>query len=119
MSMRDKLLKAASFAVTEERGRVLWCIDQVIVELKGKLNKAILSTVQIEAAKMKLKIAEAVCIELRRAVVSGVRPLNGANKEVRTVDESGVTGQADPAGFSPPSGAGPRPHPDGCPLEEM
>ena len=72
--MRDKLLKAAAFAVTEERGRVLWCIDQVLAELKAKVNTKLLSAVQLHAVELKFKIAEAVAAELRRAIVSGARP---------------------------------------------
>jgi hypothetical protein len=97
MSMRDKLMKAASFAVTEERGRVLWCIEQVLKELKGKLDKKLLTNVQMHAVELKIRIAEAVCMELRRAIVSGVRPSGPATAP-------GVTGQPGPAALPSPSG---------------
>jgi hypothetical protein len=98
--MEAKLRAAATAAAVEsttnERARCLWCIDQVIAELRTKLQGKLLSTVQIEAAKMKLRIAEAVCMELRRAIVSGVRPSLAPAQQ-------GVTGQPGTAGFSPPS----------------
>lgn len=96
MSMRDKLLAAANQAAIEatanERGRCLWCLGQVMSELQTKLNAKLLSSVELEAAKMKLKIANAVCMELRRAIVSGVRPAPAG---------SGETGQTGPADTSP------------------
>lgn len=78
MSLRAKMIavaeKAAAEAVMNERCRCLWCIDQVLIELRKKLDQKLLSTIQLEAAKMKYRIAEAVAVELRRAIVSGVRP---------------------------------------------
>lgn len=96
MSLRDKLMKAATFAVAEERGRVLWCVDQVLIELRAKLNTKLLSSVQLEAIRLKIRIADAVCMELRRAIVSGVRP-PASPKAV----QAGVTGQADVADTFP------------------
>lgn len=81
-SFRDQLIetakRAATEAATNERGRCLWCVDQVIKELKVKLDaKLLASTMEVESRKLKLKIAEAVCVELRRAIVSGARPPGG------------------------------------------
>ena len=94
MGMREKLkaaaMQAAVEAMTTERGRCLWCVDQVIAELKGKLEKKLLSEAQLHIARTKFKIAEAVGIELRRAIVSGARPQGGPG---------GTTGTA---GISPP-----------------
>lgn len=98
MSLQDKLRRVATMAAqeatTNERGRALWCIDEVLRELKGKLSKKLLSTAQVHAAEVKFKIAEAVCMELRRAIVSGARPLSGNADETRA-----VTGQPGTAGL--------------------
>jgi hypothetical protein len=102
MSMRDKLLAAARVAAIEERARCLWCADEVVRELTVKLSKKILtSTAEEQLAKVKLQIAKAVVIELRRAIVSGVRP-------AKPPCEVGETGQTDTAGFSltPPAAGG-------------
>lgn len=102
-SFRDQLIeaarKAAVEATTNERARCLWAADQVIKELEVKVERKIFATtVEIEAAKMKLKIARAVVVELRRAIVSGARP-------------PGVRGEPGPAGISaeadPPEGQAP------------
>lgn len=104
MSMQQKLQAAAGAAaleaMTNERGRALWCLDQVLTELRAKVNQKLLSHVQLEAAKMKLKIAEAVCMELRRAIVSGVRPsravsARGEPAEAAQGGQRGGTGAAD------------------------
>lgn len=92
MSMHDIIMKAASFAVTEERGRVLWCMEQVLKELKSKLDKKLLTEIQVHAVELKIKIAEAVYMELRRAIISGARPASSGG-------DAGITGQAGAAVF--------------------
>lgn len=78
MSLHAKLHAAASAAAAEaaaiERGRCLWCVDQVIKDLKIKLRGKLLTEIELHAANMKIKIADAFCGELRRAIVSGIRP---------------------------------------------
>lgn len=105
MSMEAKLRAAATAAAQEatinERGRVLWCIDSVMAELRAKLGKKLLSPVELQAVSMKLRIAEGVCMELRRAVVSGVRPSGPATGSGQPAP-GGVTGQTGTAGFLPP-----------------
>lgn len=87
MSMRDKLLAAARVAATEERARCLWCADQVLRELEQKLSgKFLLTAMHEQGAKIKLQIARAVVSELRRAIVSGVRPVIG--QEAGAADSS-------------------------------
>jgi hypothetical protein len=63
-----------------ERGRCLWCLDEVIRELETKVGGKLLSEAQLHAAQVKLQIARAVCVELRRAVISGVRPPGGPGR---------------------------------------
>jgi hypothetical protein len=99
VSLRQKLLQAANAAAVEattnERARALWCLDQVLIELRQRVSQKLLSTVQLEAATMKLKIAGAVCMELRRAIVSGVRPPSPPPAtEVAQSATGGVTGQS-------------------------
>ena len=81
MGMREKLMAAAKAAAIEatttERGRCLWCADEVIRSLQLKLRSKLLSEAQLHTAQTKFKIAEAVVRELRRAIVSGVRPRQG------------------------------------------
>lgn len=94
MSMRAKLLAAAQAAATEattnERARCLWCAAEVVRELREKLaKKFLLSAAHEQAAKVKLQIAEAVVMELRRAIISGARPVSATGQE------------AGAAGFSP------------------
>lgn len=106
MSLRDKLLAAGRVAALEERARCLWCAEQVIAELEAKLRGKLLGTAELHASDLKLKIARAVVSELRRAIVSGVRPASSpvgpASSEVAVpASEAGETGQAGATGFSP------------------
>lgn len=66
---------AAQESALNERARCLWCADEVVRELREKISKKfLLSAAHEHAAKAKLQIAEAVVRELRRAIISGVRP---------------------------------------------
>lgn len=81
--MRDKLLEAARIGAQEatatERGRCLWCADEVVRELEAKMAKKILrSATEEQLAKVKVQIARGVVSELRRAIISGVRPAAAA-----------------------------------------
>lgn len=84
MSMRAKLLAAAQAAATEattnERARCLWCTEQVLKELKSKLDRKLLTTIQVHAVELKIRIAEAVSQELRRAIISGARPVSNRSE---------------------------------------
>lgn len=93
MGMREKLLAAAQAAATEattnERARCLWCADEVVRELREKISKKfLLSAAHEHAAKAKLQIAEAVVRELRRAIVSGVRPVSETGQKPDAADLS-------------------------------
>lgn len=102
MSMEAKLRAAATAAAQEaalnERARCLWCLDEIIRELKIGASKKLMSTIELEAAKMKVRIAEGVATAARRAIVSGVRP------SPASPPAGGVTGQPGTAGFIPPEG---------------
>ena len=88
MSLRNKLIAAAEFAVKEERGRCLWCVDQVLNELRAKLSKKLMSEAQLHVARTKFQMAEAVGIELRRAIVSGARPSGQGKSPAEPSSES-------------------------------
>lgn len=98
MSMRDKLLAAARVAATEERARCLWCADKIVRELRVKLDKKILrSAAEDQLAKVKLSIAEAVVRELRRAIISGVRPAGPGAADLSRVVDHGDEEESDDA----------------------
>lgn len=75
--LKDVATAAAIEATTNERARCLWCVDQVIEELKTKLQTKLLGSAELHVAQTKYKIACAVSYELRRAIVSGIRPPGG------------------------------------------
>lgn len=92
-SFRDQLIaavrKAAIEATTNERARCLWCAEEVVRELGEKLSKKfLLSAAHEQAAKVKLQIARAVVVELRRAIISGVRPGHATGQEAGAADLS-------------------------------
>jgi len=92
MGMREKLKAAATQAAieatTNERARCLWCADQVVIEVRKKLEGKVLTSIQFQASQLKLKIADAVVRQLRRAIVSGVRPQGGLGGTTGTADLS-------------------------------
>lgn len=83
--LKDVATAAAIEATTVERGRCLWCVDQVIEELRRSLQKKLLGTAELHVAQTKFKIANAVAGELRRAIVSGVRPPGGPGGATESV----------------------------------
>jgi hypothetical protein len=90
---RDKMIavaqRAAQEATLNERARCLWCAELVVRELRVKLDKKILrSATEEQLAKVKLQIAEAVVVELRRAIVSGARPVSATGQRASAADFS-------------------------------
>ena len=78
MSLQKKFeavaLEAAREAMMRERGRVLWCIDQLLRELHGRMRQKLLSQAQLHALNVKWKIVAAFRLQLRRAIISGLSP---------------------------------------------
>lgn len=66
-------------AVLNERGRCLWCCDQVLAELRAGLQTKILVESEIHVVKVKVKLAEAIIAKIRRAVVAGAKPRSTEN----------------------------------------
>lgn len=74
MSLRNKLMQAAAVAVTEERGRVLWILDDIERELREQINDKILTPGQVHVAKTKMRMFIALNQKVRRAIISNARP---------------------------------------------
>lgn len=74
MSFRKKMLAAARCAVVEERGRVLWVLDEIETGLVKDFNKKILAESQRHAAEVKLQIFRSLCAHVRKGIISGVQP---------------------------------------------
>ena len=74
MSLRNKLMQAAAVAVTEERGRVLWILDDITRELQEGVNETIMTPGQVHVAKTKLRMFVALTQKVRRAIISNARP---------------------------------------------
>lgn len=75
MSMQKKLEAAAYEAVILERARCLWCVDQVVAELKAQLDtKLLASTAEIHGRQLKFNIARALAVQVRATIASGVGP---------------------------------------------
>jgi hypothetical protein len=82
MSLKNKMhelaTKAAQEGALRERARCLWCAEQVVARVEAKLeNKLLMSAVEEQGRQIKMHIARAVVSELRRAIVSGIRPPAG------------------------------------------
>ncbi|GBE23835.1 hypothetical protein BMS3Bbin02_00100 [bacterium BMS3Bbin02] len=74
MSLRNKLMQAAAVAVTEERGRVLWILDDIERELRETINDKILTPGQVHVAKTKMRMFVALNQKVRRAIISNAQP---------------------------------------------
>lgn len=74
MTLRKKLEAALVRGVQEERGRVLWLINQLEENLKADIQKKLLIEAQRHTAMVKLKIFQTITSQLRRAIVSNVQP---------------------------------------------
>lgn len=74
MGFREKLIKAAEFAVKEERGRILWLIETMETEIRLRIGQKLVSDAELHALNVKLQLFKAFTTQLRRGIVSGVRP---------------------------------------------
>lgn len=66
--------RAAKEAMERERGRCLWVLDDLIVQLQADFDKKILVEQQRHLAETKLKLARSIVGLAKRGVVSGARP---------------------------------------------
>ncbi len=74
MSMRAKLAQAMVKATEIERGRVLWCIDQVTEDLKADLEKKILIETERHLVETKIKIFRVLSQLVKMRIFSGAVP---------------------------------------------
>lgn len=74
MSLRNKLMQVAAVAVTEERGRVLWILDDIERELREQIDDKIMTPEQVHVSQTKLRIFIALNQKVRRAIISNARP---------------------------------------------
>lgn len=73
-------------AVARERGRCLWCLDQILVELRADLDRKLLIETERHVIQVKVKLARAIVAKARRAIVSGARPAGVAQPVVEEED---------------------------------
>ena len=71
MKARDEEIRKA---VEQERARCLWCLDQLMKELRKDLDKKILEEHKIHLIKVKVQIAQAIVTKARRMIMAAVEP---------------------------------------------
>jgi hypothetical protein len=76
MKARDVDLEQA---VVRERARCLWCLDELMKEVRSSLNTKVLEESKIHLIKVKVGIAQVVCDRARRMIVSGTKPKESSN----------------------------------------
>jgi hypothetical protein len=76
MKARDLELEQA---VARERARCLWCLDELMKEVRKSLDNKILEESKIHLIKVKVAIAQGVCDRARRMIVSGAKPKESSN----------------------------------------
>lgn len=75
MKARDQEVREA---VLQERGRCLWVLDQILVELKQELDRKLLIERERHVIGVKVKLARAIVAKARRGIVSGAKPKSAA-----------------------------------------
>ena len=71
MKARDQEVREA---VLQERGRCLWCLDEIQRELQAQLSRKLLVESERHVIQVKVKLAGAIIAKARRAIVAGARP---------------------------------------------
>lgn len=94
MSMKNKLDGAYQVGVSEERGRILWILDDETTWLHRKLKDVVLVESQRHALQVKVKIVAALFRQLRLRIASGDGPMGGSNLG----DEPDATSEEEPQG---------------------
>ena len=78
MSLQKKLNAAAVAAATEavqvERGRCLWILDCMMKAVEGAVKDKIMTEAMQHAATVKVSLAKGIVAEVRRGIISGLRP---------------------------------------------
>lgn len=74
MSLRKKLIAAAEKAVHEERGRILWVLDELEKSLKKGLDDRLATPQELHVMKVKLQIFQSLATHVRMAIIKGTRP---------------------------------------------
>jgi hypothetical protein len=94
MSYAKKLRNAATAAATEavhrERARCLWLCQALIDQLVKEVDAKVLMEQEHRGAQLKLRIARALILQLKRGIVAGMRPqepIKNLNIPVKDVDE--------------------------------
>lgn len=86
MSMENKLKDAETAGMLAERARCLWCIDEIARELHLALRRKLMSEAEIHMANVKFNIFSALRLKLRRAIITGAKPL--PNSEEKQAQEN-------------------------------
>lgn len=74
MSMQRKLEEARVHATAVERGRCIFCIEQVAKDLRADLEKKILVEAQRHTIQVKIQIFAMLSKLVRLKIISGVSP---------------------------------------------
>jgi hypothetical protein len=78
--LREKLAKAMVKATELERARALSCLDHYIEDLNKQFKRKLLIETERHTIETKMRIAQAICRDLRFMIVSGRRPDEEATK---------------------------------------
>lgn len=79
--LRIAMERAVKEAVERERGRCLWVLDDLIVQLQADFDRKILIEQQRHMAETKLRLARSIVGLAKRGVVSGARPPEPSRKD--------------------------------------
>lgn len=74
MSLRKKLIAAAEKAVHEERGRILWVLDELEKSLKKGIDNRLATPQELHVMQVKLKIFQSLATHVRMAIIKGTQP---------------------------------------------
>lgn len=87
MSLQNKITRVVEKAVQDaaetERARCLWVLSKIEDEIESELRKMLLVEAQRHTIGVKKQIFGALCAQVRRGIISGMRPAEKTNGEDR------------------------------------
>jgi hypothetical protein len=91
--MKNAVAAGATEAVERERARCLWILDKIVSDTKEALKDKILTEGTRHFIAMKAEIAEAIALQAKRGIVSGLRPPETLGEMKQEIPDQGEMAQ--------------------------
>lgn len=81
MSLERRLKQARHTAMSTERARCLWVIDQIEGEMREGVENKLATPKELHVMKTKLRLALAISQKIKRGILMGITPASPAEAE--------------------------------------